>query len=58
VLRPRRTVTIKGIGETYSGVYYVNHVTHVFSQEGYRQRFWVKRNALMPTGSETFSANA
>jgi len=51
-------VTIKGIGETYSGVYYVNHVTHVFSQEGYRQRFWVKRNALMPTGSETFSANA
>lgn len=56
VLRARQTVTIKGIGETYSGVYYVTHVTHAFSAEGYKQVFRVKRNAILPTGSEQFSA--
>ena len=30
VLKPHGTVTIKGIGEAYSGVYYVTHVTHTF----------------------------
>jgi phage protein D len=55
VLKPRATVTIKGAGETYSGVYYVTHVTHSFTGEGYVQTFNVKRNALMPTGSEDFS---
>jgi hypothetical protein len=54
VLKPRATVTIKGIGETHSGVYYVTHVTHRFTAEGYRQEFKVKRNALMPTGNEQF----
>ncbi|OPY74875.1 MAG: Phage late control gene D protein (GPD) [Syntrophorhabdus sp. PtaU1.Bin153] len=57
VLKTRQTVTIKGVGETYSGVYYVTHVTHTFAAEGYTQRFKVKRNALMPTGSEQFSAS-
>jgi phage protein D len=56
ILKPRGTVTIKGIGETYSGVYYVTHVTHVFGADGYTQTFRVKRNALMPTGEEDFSA--
>ena len=58
ILTPRGTVTIKGIGETHSGVYYVTHVTHVFSAAGYTQSFRVKRNALMPTGDEDFSADA
>lgn len=31
VLKARQTVTIKGIGETHSGVYYVTHVTHSFT---------------------------
>jgi hypothetical protein len=56
VLTPRGTVAIKGIGETHSGVYYVTHVTHTFSVAGYTQVFRVKRNALMPTGDEDFSA--
>ncbi len=55
VLKPRGTVTIKGVGETYSGVYYVSHVTHSFSGDGYMQSFKVRRNALMPTGSEDFA---
>jgi phage protein D len=58
VLKPRGTVTIKGIGETYNGVYYVSHVTHSFTSSGYSQFFRVKRNAIMPTGSEDFSAVA
>jgi phage protein D len=57
VLKPRGPVTIKGIGETYSGVYYVTHVDHVFTADGYIQRFRVKRNGLMPTSEENFSAN-
>lgn len=56
VLRPRRTVTIKGVGEAYSGVYYVTHVTHSFTHEGYTQRFQVRRNALGPAGSEDFAS--
>lgn len=58
VLKPRRTVTIKGIGETYSGLYYVTHVRHFFTQEGYTQFFRVRRNAILPMGSEDFSASA
>lgn len=56
VLRPRRTVTITGLGETYSGEYYVNHVTHSFTCDGYVQVFGVKRNALTLTGAEAFSS--
>jgi phage protein D len=57
-LKPRGTVAIKGVGETYSGVYYVSHVTHSFTSEGYTQSFRVKRNAIMPTGSEDFAASS
>ncbi len=58
VLKPRGTVTIKGLGEMHSGVYYVSHVTHSFTSEGYTQLFKVKRNAIMPTGSEDFSTSS
>jgi phage protein D len=56
VLKQRKTVAIKGVGETYSGVYYVSHVAHSFTSEGYTQVFRVKRNALFPAGSENFSS--
>jgi hypothetical protein len=55
VLTPRSTVVIKGIGETYSGTYYVTRVTHIFTPTGYTQIFGVKRNALQPDGSEDFA---
>ncbi len=57
ILKPRAPVTIKGIGETYSGVYYVTHVDHVFTADGYIQRFGVKRNALKLAGDEDFSGS-
>jgi phage protein D len=55
VLKPRATVLIAGVGETHSGTYYVTHVTHTFTADGYTQRFRVKRNALAPTGREDFA---
>jgi len=58
ILMPRAPVTVKGIGETHSGVYYVTHVTHSFTAAGYVQTFRVKRNALKPTGQEDFSAGS
>lgn len=54
VLLPRSTVTVKGVGETHSGVYYVTHVTHRFTPDGYRQSFRIRRNAVLPTGKEDF----
>lgn len=58
ILRPRGTVTIKGVGATYSGVYYVTHVTHTWTPSGYTQFFRAKRNALMPTGTENFATSS
>ncbi len=57
VLKPRGTVTIKGIGEAYSGVYYVCKVIHTITTGGYTQFFRAKRNGLFPTGSEDFGGN-
>ena len=54
VLKARKLVTIKGVGKTYSGIYYVTKVKHVFTDSGYTQNFRVKRNALNPEGSEDF----
>ena len=58
VLTPRATVTIKGVGETYSGIYYVTHVSHRLSAAGYTQQFKAVRNGLRPTGSEDFGGAA
>jgi hypothetical protein len=54
VLRPRRPVLVKGVGEQFSGTYLVTHVTHAVSAAGYVQRFRVKRNALGVLGDEDF----
>lgn len=56
VLKARELVTIKGVGKTHSGVYYVTKVKHVFTDSGYTQQFNVKRNAINPDGSEDFGA--
>lgn len=58
VLRPRGLVAIKGIGASYSGIYYVTHVTHTFDGDGYVQSFQVKRNAILPTGAEDFAGGS
>jgi phage protein D len=57
VLMPRKLVTIKGVGETYSGVYYVSFVRHSITPDGYTQFFRVTRDALLPRGDEKFAEN-
>ena len=55
VLKPRLPVTVKGVSETHSGVYFVCHVTHSFDPGGYNQHFKARRNGLLPTGAEDFA---
>jgi phage protein D len=57
VLRAMRLVSIKGIGKTYSGTYYVTHVKHIFDSNGYAQHFKARKNAIYPDGSEDFGSN-
>jgi phage protein D len=58
VLVPRATVTIKGVGETYSGAYYVSHVSHRIATGSYTQTFRAVRNGLDPVGDEDFGGGA
>lgn len=44
-LMPRKIIEIRGIGEKFSGDYYVTKVTHTVDASGYRCDFEVKRNA-------------
>ena len=46
VLRVGEPVEVDGVGERYSGTYYVDRVTHRFDARGYEQRFSLMRNAL------------
>jgi phage protein D len=55
VLRVGEPVEVDGVGERYSGTYYVDSVTHRFDVKGYDQRFSLSRNALgrKPGGGAT-----
>lgn len=50
VLQTHKPVGVYGVGDTYGGLYYVDKVTHIFAQNGYRQSFRLLRNA---TGQNT-----
>lgn len=52
VLKARNLVPIKGVGETFSGMYYVTNVKHVFDVDRYLQQFTARRNALAPGGGD------
>ncbi|HEX8845933.1 MAG TPA: contractile injection system protein, VgrG/Pvc8 family [Pyrinomonadaceae bacterium] len=46
-LRPGRVIKIAGVGERFSGPYYVTETTHRFDQQnGYRTNFSIRRNDL------------
>lgn len=45
-LRAGHVVEIAGLGERFSGEYYVDRCAHVFDADGYRTRFDVKRNSI------------
>lgn len=56
VLQTRKLVPIKGVGESFSGLYYVTNVKHIFTNGDYLQKFTGRRNALAPSGSSDFGA--
>ncbi|MFZ5447961.1 MAG: phage late control D family protein [Thermodesulfobacteriota bacterium] len=45
VLRVGEPVGVDGVGDRYSGIYFVDRVNHVFNIDGYRQSFHLLRNA-------------
>jgi hypothetical protein len=52
ILQSRKLVPIKGVGKTFSGVYYVTNVKHSFNLEHYTQKFKARRNATEPNASD------
>jgi len=54
VLRAKSLVPIKGVGEAFSGTYYITNVKHSFKADKYTQHFKGRRNALAPSGTEDF----
>jgi phage protein D len=55
LLRAKRSVSVRGVGRDFSGVYYVERVLHVIDTNGYVQRFTLRRNALGLEGNERFA---
>lgn len=55
VLRAKRTVTVRGAGELYSGIYLVERVLHAFIEGEYTQSFTLRRNALAPRRQDDFT---
>ena len=51
VLQPYRSITLRGAGGYLSGDWLISRVTHVYSDEGYRQQFTLRRNARSAGGS-------
>jgi phage protein D len=56
VLHAKKLVTIKGVGSTFSGLWYVTRVRHHFTAEDYTQSFEAYRNGVGLTGEESFDA--
>jgi hypothetical protein len=55
-LRAQSLVPMKGVGEIFSGIYYLTNVRHVFKTTGYLQHFTGRRNAMAPNDSDFTSA--
>jgi hypothetical protein len=58
LLRARRPVLVKGLGQVLSGRYLVDKVRHVVTLAGHRQELELTRNALGLTGDEPFDTGA
>lgn len=51
VLQPRKLVGVRGAGNAFDGLYYVEGVTHKIKRGEYKQDFRLSRNALVPNVS-------
>lgn len=55
VLVAKRAVQVRGAGQVFSGLYYIDRVLHIFTGDGYVQKFNMRRNALGVTRGEDFA---
>jgi len=49
ILRARSLVGVRGAGNAFDGVHYVESVTHELARGSYKQSFTLKRSGLLPT---------
>ncbi len=49
VLKARKLVGVRGVGQAFDGLYYVNSVTHNIKRGEYKQSFNLTRNGLIST---------
>jgi hypothetical protein len=49
ILRARHTVVLRGVGESYNGLYHVKTVTHTIRRGLYKQKFILSREGLGTT---------
>ncbi len=54
MFRAKRTVLVKGLGSSLSGLYLVQRVRHVLAVDRHRQQLTLARNALGLKGDESF----
>ena len=54
VLETNSLVPVRGVGEPFSGVYYVTKVKHRIKPDQYIQEFSARRNALAPASPADF----
>lgn len=54
VLEARSLVPVKGVGEIFSGIYYLTNVRHVVTADSYLQFFTGRRNAMAPSSPADF----
>jgi phage protein D len=58
ILRAKQPVMVRGVGQQFSGRYYVERVLHTMTGDGtYTQRFTLRRNATGLTGRESFRSD-
>lgn len=58
VLKAKKPVMVRGVGQQFSGRYYVEKVLHTIAGDGtYTQRFTLRRNATGLTGQENFRSD-
>jgi len=55
VLKAKSPILVRGAGNLFSGLYYIEKVLHIISGNGYVQRFSLKRNAIGLTKKENFA---
>jgi hypothetical protein len=51
ILRARSLIGVRGAGNAYDGLHYIESVTHDISRGSYKQSFKIKRSGLLPTQS-------